>query len=70
MRSFDRLRYRGRDASVVMSAFDLIELNGKDLRHSPIEQRKGALAKLLAPAPRIQLNEHVEEDGGLVFEHA
>jgi bifunctional non-homologous end joining protein LigD len=30
--SFDRLRYRRRDSSVVLFAFDLIELNGDDLR--------------------------------------
>jgi bifunctional non-homologous end joining protein LigD len=69
--SFDRLRYRRRDASVVLYAFDLVELDGDDLRHTPIEQRKTALAKLLSrAAPRIQLNEHIEEDGTLVFDHA
>jgi bifunctional non-homologous end joining protein LigD len=69
--SFDRLRYRRRDASVILYAFDLVELNGDDLRHTPIEQRKTALAKLLSRAgPRIQFNQHIEEDGGLVFDHA
>jgi bifunctional non-homologous end joining protein LigD len=70
--SFDRLSYWRRDASVILFAFDLVELNGEDLRRTPIEQRKTALAKLLSRAgPRIQLNEHLEhEDGELVFEHA
>jgi ATP-dependent DNA ligase len=27
-------------------AFDLLELGGKDLRRAPLEERKGALAKL------------------------
>jgi bifunctional non-homologous end joining protein LigD len=54
-----------------MYAFDLIELNGDDLRREPIEARKIALAKLLAKAaPGIQVNEHIEQDGALVFEHA
>jgi bifunctional non-homologous end joining protein LigD len=58
--SFDRLRYRRRDASVILVAFDLIELNGEDLRRDPIEKRKAALAKLLSrAAPRIQFNEHI-----------
>jgi hypothetical protein len=36
-----------------------------------IEQRKAPLAKLLSrAAPRIQFNEHIEEDGVTVFEHA
>jgi ATP-dependent DNA ligase len=30
--SFNRLRYRGDDGSVFLYAFDLIELNGDDLR--------------------------------------
>jgi bifunctional non-homologous end joining protein LigD len=30
--SFDRIRYRRHDASVFLYAFDLIELNGDDLR--------------------------------------
>jgi bifunctional non-homologous end joining protein LigD len=69
--SFDRLRYRRRDASVTLVAFDLIELGGEDLRRDPIEQRKARLVKLLARANRrIQINEHIEEDGATVFEHA
>jgi ATP-dependent DNA ligase len=69
--SFDRLRYRRRDGHVVLCAFDLLELNGNDLRGNPIEQRKAALAKLLSRAmPSIQFNEHIEEDGALVFKHA
>jgi ATP-dependent DNA ligase len=32
--SFDRLRYRRRDASVILVAFDLIEFNGDDLRRT------------------------------------
>jgi bifunctional non-homologous end joining protein LigD len=69
--SFDRLRYRRRDDGVILVAFDLVELNGDDVRRDPIEKRKAALAKLLSRvAPRIQFNEHIEEDGATVFEHA
>jgi bifunctional non-homologous end joining protein LigD len=68
---FDLLRDWARDERVFLRAFDLIELNGDDLRHTPIELRKAALAKMLSrAAPRIQFNEHIEEDGGLVFDHA
>ena len=34
--SFDRIRYRRHDADVFMWAFDLIELNGDDLRRDPL----------------------------------
>jgi len=37
MPSFDRLRYRRADGAVFMFAFDLIELNGQDLRREPLE---------------------------------
>jgi hypothetical protein len=61
--SLDRLHYRRRDTRVILFAFDLIELNGDDLRRTPIEQRKVALARMLSrAAPRIQFNEHIEED--------
>ena len=37
---FDRLRYRRDDRRVFLYAFDLIELDGDDLRREPIERRK------------------------------
>ena len=37
--SFDRIRYRRHDADVFLYAFDLIELNGDDLRRDPLEVR-------------------------------
>jgi bifunctional non-homologous end joining protein LigD len=37
---FERIRYRRHDDSVFMWAFDLIELNGEDLRREQLEQRK------------------------------
>jgi bifunctional non-homologous end joining protein LigD len=68
---FDRLRGRRDDRRVFLYAFDLIELNGKDLRREPIEQRKTALAKLLRRAkPGLLINEHVTEPGDVIFRHA
>src|SRR5437763_1206346 len=37
---FDALRYRRRGHNVTLVAFDLIELQGEDLRDRPLEQRK------------------------------
>ena len=52
-------------------AFDLIELNGDDLRREPLEVRKATLASLLSKArPGIRVNEHIEADGPTVFAHA
>jgi hypothetical protein len=53
-----RIRYRRHDASVFLYAFDLIELNGDDLRREPLEVRKATLASVLAKAASgIRLNE-------------
>jgi hypothetical protein len=49
---FERLRGRRDDRHVILFAFDLLELNGKDLRREPIEVRKAELARLLSTAPR------------------
>jgi bifunctional non-homologous end joining protein LigD len=70
--SFDRIRYRHHDASVFLYAFDLIELDGDDLRREPLAVRKSTLASLLARAARgLRLNEHMDEaNGPLVFAHA
>jgi bifunctional non-homologous end joining protein LigD len=71
MASFDRIRYRKYDASVFLYAFDLIELNGDDLRRDPLQVRKATLASILARArPGIRFNEHIEADGPTVFAHA
>jgi len=72
MASFDRIRYRRHDASVFLFAFDLIELNGDDLRRDPLVVRKAMLASLLSRAsPGLRFNEHLDEkDGPLVFAHA
>ncbi len=71
MPSFDRIRYRHHDASVFLYAFDLIELDGDDLRREPLEVRKATLASVLAKAaPGLRLNDHIEADGPTVFAHA
>jgi ATP-dependent DNA ligase len=42
----------------------LLELDGRDLRREPIEERKRLLAKLLRGSHlSLVLNEHFEEDG-------
>ena len=47
--------------SQLLYAFDLLELNGTDLRREPIEVRKATLASILARAGHgVRLNEHLE----------
>jgi ATP-dependent DNA ligase len=70
--SFDRIRYRHHDGDVFLYAFDLIELDGEDLRRDPLAVRKATLASVLArAAPGLRFTEHMDEkDGPLVFAHA
>ena len=68
---FDKLRQRRNEWSVFLVAFDLLELNGRDLRREPIEIRKAGLARLLRNAePGLQLSEQIEHEAAIVFEHA
>jgi bifunctional non-homologous end joining protein LigD len=69
---FDRLRYGRRpQVEAMLFVFDLLELAGKDLRRTPVEERKRVLAKLLRKSSwALQLNEHIVESGDIVFRHA
>jgi bifunctional non-homologous end joining protein LigD len=68
---FDLIRRHGALASAVHCAFDLLELDGKDLRRQPIEERKWRLANLLDGSHlSLVLNQHYEEDGAIVFREA
>ena len=65
------VRHHRANDSVFLYAFDLIELNGDDLRRDPLDVRKATLASVLAKAgPGIRFNEHTEGDGPTVFAHA
>src|SRR5215475_4500024 len=45
--NFELIRRHGTAANAVHCAFDLLELDGRDLRRRPIEERKGLLTQLL-----------------------
>ena len=64
---FRDLLFRRRQC--VFIAFDLLYLNGKDLRTLPLIERKTALKKLMRrKASRILYLDHIEGDGRLLFE--
>jgi ATP-dependent DNA ligase len=68
---FERLRRKPTGEHVFLYAFDLLELNGTDLRREPIETRKATLASVLRGClPGLRLNEHLAHDGESVFRHA
>jgi bifunctional non-homologous end joining protein LigD len=69
--AFDLLRSWRHDHAAMLCAFDLIEVDGKDLRSGPIEERKQVLAKVLRGSHlSIVLNETFGEDGEIVFSEA
>jgi ATP-dependent DNA ligase len=70
--SFQLLRHRRNEPQAFLYAFDLLELDGDDLRREPIEVRKATLASILRKSrPGVRLNEHLEHpDGITVFQHA
>jgi bifunctional non-homologous end joining protein LigD len=68
---FDLIRHQRHGDDALLIAFDLIELDGEDLRRTAIEQRKRTLAKLVRrPHAGIVLNEVFEGDGDVLFAHA
>ncbi len=67
-REVERLR---REVPVVAFLFDLLYLDGYDLRRMPIEERKAVLAALLDGAPPALLySDHVTGQGAAFFELA
>jgi bifunctional non-homologous end joining protein LigD len=69
--SFDLIRHHRTHERVFLYAFDLIEINGDDLRRDPLEVRKATLRSMLAKAGLgLRFNEHLEGDGPTVFAHA
>jgi bifunctional non-homologous end joining protein LigD len=58
-----------RKSTCIFVAFDLLYLNGKDLRTLPLIERKRQLRMLLSrKRSRILYLDHVENDGRLLFE--
>src|SRR5262249_33923687 len=53
--------------------FDLLHLDGEDLRKQPLRERKAKLAELLADAPKhgpLFYSDHLKGEGAKVFQHA
>jgi bifunctional non-homologous end joining protein LigD len=59
---------KGKSTSIVV-AFDLLYLNGRDLRKLPLVARKAELKKIIART-NVQFSESFEIEGRSMFEHA
>lgn len=60
---------KGKSDKIAMVAFDLLYLNGFDLRKLPLVERKTLLKKLIAKTA-VQFSESFEVDGPEMFKHA
>ncbi len=60
---------KGKSTKIAMVAFDLLYINGYDLRKLPLIERKALLKKLIAKTA-IQFSESFEVDGPEIFKHA
>jgi bifunctional non-homologous end joining protein LigD len=80
--SFERLQQRlnlqnpveiaqaDRDMPVVLYAFDILHVDGTDLRRVPLEDRKRLLQRMLLPTPFVQYLDHFEADGITAYDGA
>jgi bifunctional non-homologous end joining protein LigD len=60
---------KGRSTKIVMVAFDLLYLNGYDLRRLPLYERKAALKKIIADTD-VQFSESFEIEGREMYKQA
>jgi len=68
---FQFIRNYRRGHIATICAFDLIEIDGRDMRQQPIEERKHVLKWLLTKShPGITYNRHFDVEGAIVFHHA
>jgi bifunctional non-homologous end joining protein LigD len=68
---FDALHRRGTVSEAMLYAFDLLELDGEDLRGLPLGERKKRLARLVGKRRLgIVLSDPTDEDGAMLFSSA
>ena len=72
---FDKLRAAvgrlGASHDAFLYAFDVLEINGTDLRRDAWDERRKILARLLRGAGAgIELSDHMDGDGAAAFQHA
>ena len=67
---FAALRTKAGGAMACLVAFDLLGLEGENLRHRPLEERRDKLLRLVAGVDGVLFSEAIEAEGAIVFAHA
>ena len=69
--SFQRLQRRGRDrVAVFLYVFDVLRLDGRDVRDLPLRERKAALRQALSFCGRVRYTPHRNERGEEMYAEA
>jgi bifunctional non-homologous end joining protein LigD len=69
--SFSRLQRRGRErVSVFLYVFDVMRLDGRDVRDLPLRERKALLRKALRFEGPVRFSQHRNEHGEKLFREA
>ena len=66
--STQQIQHLAQSSPAVYYAFDLLRLDGKDLRGLPLKDRKALLHQLLPKEGRVRVVDHVEEQGEALLE--
>ncbi|HTC35280.1 MAG TPA: DNA ligase D [Bryobacteraceae bacterium] len=64
------IAHLSRSTPVHLFLFDLLYLDGYDLRGAPLEERKRLLAEIVAPSERIHVSDYFTVDGNAMLEAA
>ena len=67
---FEAIRTKAGATRASYVAFDLLQLNGKDIRRQPIEDRRAELERIVKGADAILFSEAIAAEGELVFAKA
>jgi bifunctional non-homologous end joining protein LigD len=72
---FEGLRSRRGQAEAILVAYDVMEVDGQNVRPEPLEERRKRLSKLLSRSNKamrdsIHLSEAITGDGAAIFRHA
>ena len=67
---FGALRTKAGGAEACLVAFDLLTLDGEDVRQRPLEERRGRLARLIRGVDGVVFSEAIEAEGAVVFAKA
>ncbi|WP_406855194.1 hypothetical protein ABEG18_22030 [Alsobacter sp. KACC 23698] len=69
---FHALRSAAGARNAMLMAFDLLELDGRDLRALPLEERRAELRRLVeaGPVDGVAFVDAMDDDGEALFRHA